>query len=352
MQTTNKHHHPKKETLTHKVVTYVATVLFLAAMGLGIWFFIFYSNHEETNDAQVEQFVTPVQSRVTGFVQDVKYIENQFVHKGDTLLIIDNSEYKERLAMANAELENALESEKVVHRSVATSQSSVAVRKAQLEGAKTQVWKTEQDYIRYKNLLKEEAVTEQQFEQMKANYDLAKAHYEEVLRSVQSTELTTDEVSSHVSTATATIKAKQAAVDNALLFLSYTVVTAPYDGWVGKRTIQPGQLIKEGQTLVSMVSKEKWIIANFKETQIANLAIGQQVEVKADAAAGVSFKGKIESLSPASGARFSLLPPDNATGNFVKIEQRIPVKINLVDTESKTSFLRAGMNVIVVARNK
>ncbi|MNS31165.1 Multidrug export protein EmrA [compost metagenome] len=352
MQITNKHHQPKKETLTHKVVTYVATMLFLSAMGLGIWFFIFYSNHEETNDAQVEQYVTPIQSRITGFVQEVKYKENQFVHKGDTLIIIDNSEYKERLAMANAELENALETEKVMHKSVATSQSSVAVRKAQLDGAKTQVWKAEQDYKRYENLLKEEAVTVQQFEQMKANYEVARAHYDEVLHAIQSTELTTAEVSSKVPTAAATIKAKQAAVDNASLFLSYTIITAPYDGWVGKRTIQPGQMIKEGQTLLSVVSKEKWITANFKETQLANLSIGQQVEIKSDATAGAIFKGKIESLSPASGARFSLLPPDNATGNFVKIEQRIPVKINLVDTENKTAFLRAGMNVIVVARNK
>ncbi|MNQ39589.1 putative multidrug resistance protein EmrK [compost metagenome] len=147
------------------------------------------------------------------------------------------------------------------------------------------------------------------------------------------------------------IASKQAVADNAALFLSYTIITAPYDGWVGKRTLQPGQLVKEGQSLLSIVSKEKWITANFKETQLQYLTVGQEIKIEADAINNKEFTGIITSLSPASGARFSLLPPDNATGNFVKIEQRIPVRIQLKDNDKQTDFLRAGMNITVIAEH-
>lgn len=147
------------------------------------------------------------------------------------------------------------------------------------------------------------------------------------------------------------IQAKQALADNAALFFSYTVIVAPYDGWVGRKTIQEGQLIKEGQTVVSIVSKEKWITANFKETQLQYLKVGQKVSVEVDAVDGSDFEGIVTSISPASGARFSMLPPDNATGNFVKIEQRIPVKIKLEEKNAKVDFLRAGMNVKVIAEH-
>jgi membrane fusion protein (multidrug efflux system) len=214
------------------------------------------------------------------------------------------------------------------------------------------VWKTKLEYDRYKGLLKEEAATEQQLEKVKADYELAKAHYQEIVNTIQSAALNTSEASAKIPTAQTVIQSKKAFADNAALFLSYTVITAPYDGWVGKKTIQPGQMIKEGQTLVSIVSKEKWITANFKETQLQYLSVGQEVELKADALNGHEFIGVVESISPASGARFSLLPPDNATGNFIKIEQRIPVRIKLKESDGQTDFLRAGMNVTVIAEHK
>lgn len=335
-----------------RLITVVAGILVFSGIVLGIWFYIFNKNHEETNDAQVDQYVTPIMARITGYVQEVRYNENQFVHKGDTLILIDNREYQSHLNMALADVESAKSNINVIEKNVATTANTSSVRESQLVAAKTEVWRTKLEYNRYKSLLKEDAATEQQVEKIKADYELAKAHYDEIANTIQSAALNTSEASAKIPTAQTVIQSKQAAVDNANLFLSYTVITAPYDGWVGKKIMQPGQMIKEGQTLVSIVSKEKWITANFKETQLQYLSIAQEVELKADAVSGRKFTGVIESLSPASGARFSLLPPDNATGNFVKIEQRIPVRIELKGNDEQTDFLRAGMNIVVIAKHK
>lgn len=336
----------------HTLITVIACVLVLSGIVLGIWFYVFNKNHEETNDAQVEQYVTPIMSRITGYVQEVRYEENQFVHKGDTLLVIDNREYKSRLDVALADVESAKRNSVVVEKNVATTASATTIGKSQLAAAKTNLWKTQLEYQRYKALVKEEAATEQQLEKVKADYESAQAHYQEMSNRIKSSTLNTSQAAANIPTAQTVIQSKQALADNAALFLSYTVITAPYDGWVAKKTIQPGQMIKEGQTLLSMVSKEKWITANFKETQVQFLTIGQEVEIHADAINDKEFVGVVTSLSPASGARFSLLPPDNATGNFIKIEQRIPVRIKLKDTSEQTDFLRAGMNITVVAEHK
>ncbi|MBY0487672.1 MAG: HlyD family secretion protein [Flavobacteriaceae bacterium] len=336
----------------HRLITVISGMLVLGGIVLGIWFYIFNKNHEETNDAQVDQYVTPIMARISGYVTEVHYNENQFVHKGDTLLVIDDREYKAHLDMALADVENAKSTSIVIEKNVATTSNVTSVRQSQLQAAKTEVWKTKLDYNRYKGLVSQEAATEQQLEKVKADYELAQAHYQEITNTIQSAALNTSEASAKIPTAQTVIQSKQAVADNATLYLSYTVITAPYDGWVGKKIMQPGQMIKEGQTLVSIVSKEKWITANFKETQLQYLSIGQEVELKADAISGREFTGTIESLSPASGARFSLLPPDNATGNFIKIEQRIPVRIKLKESDVQTDFLRAGMNVTVIAEHK
>lgn len=335
----------------HVFVKLVATALIVSGIVLGIWFYSFNSNNEETNDAQIEQYVTPIMSRVSGYVQEVRYEENQLVHKGDTLLVIDNREYKSKLDAALADLALAKQNSVVAEKNVATTASSTAIGESQLKAAETNLWKTKLQYNRYKALVSEDAATEQQLEKVNADYQAAQAQFQEMKNRIQMANLSTSQAAANVSSVQTLIQAKQALVDNAALFFSYTVITAPYDGWVGKRTIQSGQLIKEGQSVVSIVSKEKWITANFKETQLQYLRVGQKVTVEADAIDGKEFEGTINSISPASGARFSLLPPDNATGNFVKIEQRIPVKIKLDETNAAADFLRAGMNVKVIAEH-
>ncbi|CAA9198507.1 Colistin resistance protein EmrA [Flavobacterium bizetiae] len=336
----------------HILITIIACVLVASGIILGIWFYVFNRNHEETNDAQVEQYVTPIMSRITGYVQEVRFDENQFVHKGDTLVVIDNREYQSKLNVALADVQSAKQSSVVAEKNVATTASSTAIGESQLAAAKTNLWKTKLEYDRYKALVKDEAATSQQLEKVKADYESAQAHFQEMRDRIQSSNLSTSQAQANVPTMQTNIASKQAVADNAALFLSYTIITAPYDGWVGKRTIQPGQMVKEGQSLLSIVSKEKWITANFKETQLQYLTVGQEVKIQADAINGKEFTGIVMSLSPASGARFSLLPPDNATGNFVKIEQRIPVRIQLKDADKQADFLRAGMNITVIAEHK
>lgn len=335
----------------HIIITIIASVFVASGIILGIWFYVFNSNHEETNDAQVEQYVTPIMSRIPGYVQEVCFDENQFVHKGDTLVVIDNREYKSKLNVALADVQSAQQSSVVAEKNVATTASATAIGESQLEAAKSNLWKTKLEYERYKALVKEEAATLQQLEKVKADYESAQAHFQEMKDRIHSSTLSTSVAEANVPTTQTNIAAKQATADNAALFLSYTIITAPYDGWIGKRTLQPGQLVKEGQSLLSIVSKEKWITANFKETQLQYLTVGQEVRIEADAINNKEFTGIITSLSPASGARFSLLPPDNATGNFVKIEQRIPVRIQLKDNDKQTDFLRAGMNITVIAEH-
>ncbi|OCB75530.1 secretion protein HlyD [Flavobacterium piscis] len=341
----------KRNRTFHVLITVIACILVASGIILGIWFYVFNSNHEETNDAQVEQYVTPIMSRITGYVQEVRFDENQFVHKGDTLVVIDNREYKSKLNVALADVQSAKQSSVVAERNVATTASTTTIGESQLAAAKTNLWKTKLEYERYQALVKDEAATSQQLEKVRADYESAQAHFQEMRDRIQSSNLSTSQAQANVPTMQTNIASKQAVADNAALFLSYTIITAPYDGWVGKRTLQPRQMVKEGQSLVSIVSKEKWITANFKETQLQYLTVGQEVRIKADALSGKEFTGIITSLSPASGARFSLLPPDNATGNFVKIEQRIPVRIQMKEANKQADFLRAGMNITVIAEH-
>ena len=342
-----KHKHDK---ILDNIFTVFAWALVIAGATGGLWFILFTSKNEETNDAQVDQYVTPISARISGFVQKVNYEENQFVHKGDTLVIIDKSEYLIHLKKALADVASAERNVATTQKNKQTVASNVDIKNSQLEVAKVHVWETEQEFNRYKNLLKEESVTGQQYEHAKAQYDEALAKYTEMSRQINAANFSTSEADSRIASAQTLIDLKRAETDNATLYLSYTVVTAPYDGWVGRKLVQDGQLIKEGQTLVSVVSKEKWLTANFKETQLQHLSLGKTVKIKVDAFSHKTFSGRITSFSPASGSRFSLLPPDNSTGNFVKIEQRIPVRISFTENED-ISALRAGMNAEVISPN-
>jgi len=330
---------------------FFALVIVAVGLGFGIWFINYHNSNEETNDAQIEQYITPIMSRIPGHIKEIRYQENQFVNQGDTLIIIHDAEYKSLYYKAKAEYENAVLNETVERKNVATTQNITQTRKAQLEEAVSKVWQLELDYKRYKDLVAKDAAPAQQLEKVESAYRAAVAHLHEVESQINSADLEVDAVKAKVPMMNAWVESKKAALDNAKLYFSYTVITAPYDGWVGKKTIQPGQLIKAEQTLVSMVSKEKWIVANFKETQFGKLKIGEKVTFNVDAFGDQDFVGIIESFSPASGARFSVLPPDNATGNFIKIEQRIPVRIKILGSTQETQILRAGMNVTVTAAN-
>ena len=332
----------------NRVLSTIAWIFILIGAGAMVWFYFFSSTHVNTNDAQVRQYITPVASRVPGFIDKINFEENQFVHKGDTLIVIDNREYINDVNIAAANLESTSQSVATYETAVDSKASNANVVNANIEAAKIEVWRTEKDYIRFGNLVKQDAATEQQFEEVEAKYKQAKANLLALQQQVNSINVGTSEEQTKIAPVKTQISHRKAELSNAKLKLSYTFIVAPYDGWVGVKNIQEGQLIKEGQALVQVVSKEKWIIANFKETQIGEIDITKPVKFTADAYPNITFEGKVESLSAASGSEFSLIKPDNATGNFVKIEQRFPVKIILTNTKN-IEKLRSGMNVLIVA---
>ncbi|MDW9378963.1 HlyD family secretion protein [Chryseobacterium sp. JV558] len=339
----------QKEKRINKSITLLAWILIISGITGMVSFYLFSRKNVTTNDAQIEQYITPVSSKVSGFIKAIKFNENQFVHKGDTLIIIDNREFVNQVQMAKANLHANTATISTIESGVNTKESDTKIIDAKIASARIDIWRTEQDYKRYKNLLTEDAATEQEFENVKASYEQSKANLLALEQQKNAVKAGANEQQTKVAPVKSQIQQSSASLSNAKLYLSYTVITAPYDGWVGKKTIQEGQLIKEGQALIQMVSKEKWIIANYKETQLGQIDQNQEVIITADAYPDVEFKGKILSVSPASGSQFSLVKPDNATGNFVKIEQRFPVKI-ILDNNKDNEKLLSGMNVLVSAK--
>lgn len=339
----------KGEKTTNRVLSIIAWVFVAIALGVTGWFYLFSSSHVSTNNAQVRQYITPVSSKVSGFIDEVRFNENQFVRKGDTLVVIDNREFKNQLNMAEAHLQSTEQSVSTYETTVSAKASDVTIIEANIDAAEIEVWRTEQEYQRFKNLVEQDAATVQQFEGVEAKYKQAKAHLTALERQLNAAKINTSAEQTKVAPVKSQVTQQSAVVDNAKLNLSYTYVVAPYDGWVGVKNIQVGQLIKEGQALVQVVSKEKWVVANFKETQLGEIDYNKDVEISVDAYPDLVFLGRIESLSPAAGSEFSLIKPDNATGNFVKIEQRFPIKIILKETKDLDK-LRTGMNVIVSAQ--
>lgn len=330
--------------------------ILIAGSGI-VWtinYFWRYISYEITNDAFVDQYVAPVNVRVAGYIQEVRFKEHQFVHRGDTLVVLDNREYVIRQKEACAALLDARGSRDVLASGIRTSHTKVAEQDANLAEAKAKLWQAGQDYRRYERLLREESVPEQQFEQVKADYEAARARYDALMRQKEAASSQYDETNKKKVNVKAGILRAEAALDLANLNLSYTVVTAPYSGYMGRRTIEPGQYVSAGQTLSYIVRQSgKWVTANYRETQIANIYIGQPVRIKVDGVPGRVFKGHVTAISEATGSKYSLVPTDNSAGNFVKVQQRIPVRIDFDDVDEKNmSMLRAGMMVETEAERK
>lgn len=309
--------------------------------------FLHFGRVEYTDNAQVKQHITPVNTRVQGFIKRICFEEFQPVHKGDTLVIIEDTEFRLRLAQAEADLANALAGSKATTAGIATTQNNLSVSDAGIEEARVQMENARRELTRYEKLLSEDAVTRQQYDNVRTTYDAAKARYEQVLRARRSTSLVKDEQTHRLDQNEAGVRLAEAAVELARLNLSYTVVLATCDGVTGRKDIHEGQLVQPGQTLVDIVDgTDLWVVANYRETQLPNIHEGAEVEITADAVPGIVYKGTVESISDATGAAFSLIPQDNATGNFVKVEQRVPVRISLQGNRPEDlQRLRAGFNL-------
>lgn len=330
-----------------KIVADTIIVILILSGALWIASIFFHPGKEYTNNAQVRQDIFNVSCRVQGFIKKVYFEEFKYVHKGDTLVLIEDSEFKLRLAQATADYQNALVDKSAMETTISTTENNMAVTDASIEEVRILLQSAETDYKRYKNLLEKGAVTRQQYDGEKTRYESLKAKLQTMERQKQSTKLTKDELTQRLDQKDAYIAVCQAAMDLAKLNLSYTVITAPCDGYTSRKMIQEGELMMPGKNLLSVVSDgEPWIVANYRETQMERIEVGSKVVIEVDAFPDVKFTGVVSAISDATGAQFSLVSPDNSTGNFVKTEQKVPVKISFDssnDAEAVRS-LRSGMN--------
>lgn len=330
------------------IPNFIIVLVIVAGCSWAFGRFFHIGSVEYTDNAQVKQHLTPINTRVQGFVKKICYEEYQSVKKGDTLVIIEDTEYRLKVAQAEADYQNALIGKTAMYTTINTTQNDILVTEAAIDEQYIRMQNAETEYKRYLELMKEEAVTPQQFDRMKTEYEATKARYEQLLRQRQSTSLIKEEQTQRLEQNESAIKVAEAALNLAKLNLSYTVILATTDGVTGRKNIHEGELVQPGQTLVTLVDgTEKWIIANYKETQTTNMGVGQLVEVKVDAIPGVTFEGRISSISDATGSFYSIIPQDNSAGNFVKVEQRIPVRIEFTENNKVENLnrLRAGMNV-------
>lgn len=307
--------------------------------------FAHFGDVEFTDNARIEQHITPVNTRVQGYIKEIRFEEYQYVKKGDTLVIIEDAEFRLALAQARAGLANAKAGSSATDAGISTTSANINVTDAGIEEARVQMENAKREEERFAALLKKDAVTGQQYDGVHTAYLSAKARYEAVSHQKTSLASVKNEQGHRLSQSRAGIETAEAAVHLAELNLSYTVIVATADGVIGHKDIHVGQLVNPGQTMCSIVdNSEVWVVANYRETQMPNIAIGSKVTMKVDAVPDVTFEGEVERISNATGAAYSMIPQDNATGNFVKIEQRIPVRIKLWKNDAMER-LRAGMNV-------
>jgi membrane fusion protein (multidrug efflux system) len=352
---------PKRGGIKRIVILSVLAILILVG---GIWGFRmieFYGHHATTDDAQIDGNINPVLPRVSGYVTDVLVQDNQPVKPGDLLVKIDPSDLQAKVDQEQAAVLNAQAAVSVAQAAVAGarataagSQAKVASNQADVVAARTRAEQTAADLARYKTLVSKEEISQQQYDAARAAADSARASADAARATTESSRATVQSAAAQIEAATRQVAAAQASVaqhqatlEAARLQLSYVVIKAPVAGIVSKKNVEVGQFVQAGQPLLAIVqgNGEVWVSANFKETQLAKMHPGQTATIEVDAYPGVTFHGRVESLAAATGARFSLLPPDNATGNFTKVGQRVPVKIVFTDPPDPRHPLRVGMNV-------
>ena len=331
-----------------KRIVYNIVIFSLLLTGLVVvcYKFLHLGNVEYTDNATVCQHITPVNTRVAGFIREIRFEENQAVKAGDTL-VIEDAEFRLHLAQAEAELANAQAGHRVTSAGIATTESNISVNDASIEEARAQMENAGKEDMRYGKLLAEGAVTQQQYDNVHTAFVAAKARYEQASRGRNSSALVKREQGVRLEQNAAAVDMCEANVRLARLNLSYCAIIATCDGVTGRKTIHVGQLVQPGQTMVDIVdSKEMWVQANYRESQMSGIHIGSAVKMKIDAVPGVEYVGTVESLSDATGSAFSSMPSDNAAGNFVKVEQRVPVRISLHGNSGDLmKRLKAGYNV-------
>jgi len=326
-------------------------VALAVVLGLG-WAakqWLYGRSHESTDNAQVDGHLVPVLAKVSGYVTAVNVAENDRVRADSMLVRIDEREYAVRVAQADAELAAAraqVGGSGMAEAQVANATGQRAALDASIAAARANSVKADADLARVRELAAKQVVSRQQLDAAQAASDAMHAQLLSAQRSASAAGAGVTNAQAGVRLAQARLASAQATRDNAALQLSYTRVVAPVGGIVSRKQVEVGQLVQAGQPLLTVVSDTGvWVTANFKETQLSDLRVGQPVELEVDAYGGCSAKGKVESVSAATGAKFALLPPVNATGNFTKVVQRVPVRIAITEGCGKEQPLRPGMSV-------
>jgi len=360
---------PKAETKTRNgrirkiVILSILAILVVAGAIFGTRTVVFYEHHETTDDAQVDGDINPLLPRVTGFVQEVRVKENQHVQAGEVLVVIDPRDLQAKVDQEQAALLNAQAAVPVARAAVVSARAMLAgarakitTNQADVTAAHSHQEQTAADLARYQALVAKEEISRQQYDAARAAADASRAGTNAARATTESSRATAESAAAQltaaerqVTAAEAQVAQHQATLEAARLQLSYAVLRAPAGGIVAKKNVEVGQLVQAGQPLLAIVDDEEpWVTANFKETQLQKMRVGQTAEVEVDAYPDHTFHARVESLAAATGARFSLLPPDNATGNFTKVVQRVPVKIVFTDPPDPRRPLRVGMSVSVV----
>lgn len=350
---------PPKTTRKKMIVLAIVAVVIVAALIWGVKTFIYSQAHESTDNAQVDGHIVPVLAKVGGYVTAVSVQDNDSVQSGKTLVRIDDAEYKVKVAQADADLA-AAQSTAGGRQFTGQSQAAVATATgnrfaadAQIQAALANQQKANADLARMRDLVAKQIVSAQQLDAAQAASAAAAADVEALQRQAAAAGGAVQNAQAGVRLAQARLQAEQAALDNAKLQLSYTDVQAPETGTISKKQVEIGQLVQPGQTMMSIVADTgTWVTANFKETQLNKMVVGQPVAIEVDAYPGCEAEGTVQSLSGATGARFALLPPDNATGNFTKVVQRLPVRIAITKGCGTTRPLRPGMSVVAHVQTK
>ncbi|MEO6883348.1 MAG: HlyD family secretion protein [Bacteroidia bacterium] len=336
----------KKKVSPKKMMPIILGLVLLTALIFGVKEYLYLQKHIDTDDAQIDGDLVPVISRAGGYVEKINFQENEKVTKGQELVTLDNRDYLMRVEEANASLTAAKTNVNVSKASVESAQANIPTVSDNIAAAKVRVWKATQDFNRYQNLLNDHSITQAQFDAVKADKEAAEAQLAATESQSSVINKQVQAVQQQVDATSTNIAVQQANVDYANLQLSYCDITAPASGIASKKNVQVGQLVQPGQMLFAIVSdSDIYVTANFKETQMDKLKVGEKVDIKVDAYPDMQLEGEVFNFSPATGAKFSLLPPDNATGNFVKVVQRIPVKIKINADKAKMALLRPGMSV-------
>lgn len=330
---------------TQKIAGNVVAVALVVAAVAVVWNMLRSNDYEATDDAQVEQYMAPINVRSAGYIKEIRFKEHQLVKKGDTLVVIDPREYQIAVKVAEATLMEARNGRGSLSASEQTVSSNAGVIDAQIEEARIRVRKLTEDYDRFSKLLEQKATTPMVVEEYRTNLEMAKVRVQALESQRRAAQSQVQEVGQKRTNVEAAILKAEAALEKARLDLSYCVITAPSDGYLGRRTIEEGQLVGTGQTVTTIISgTSKWVVANFKETQVERLRVGQQVSISVDAFKGKEFAGTVSAISSATGSKYSMVPTDNSAGNFVKIQQRVPVRIDFEGlTDEDNQRLAAGM---------